>query len=421
MSSAYMIFLVAIIAIGIAVICLLVRSTGHRPLKIFGSLRIKQGTALPKGYELPNYFKLDTNGNVDTARRWPGWDGWYLVIMPERSGIPVKMMRASLMTGLYGLDGIDDYDALPTGLSSFEAIEYLCLAATEEVSAGTAREESHLCHYYLPKHTDLSMKHQELDVVATAPKSQDDPTLVTLGHVKGAWPRYEFEFVNRDAGISCLVNYEAKEILWWIDIRNVFSYFSTFGRFDGTVTLEKRAETGSSTQQKEDFPISGAGVFEHGFARKPFNFDCLWLPIRFLQRFFRSWKPIRYHYELVIGDGNHQGGFMHARGFGILLRNQGAFYVDGSYIPVRNVGIEYLDDSEHDTEAVEVRGNARAKAPKKWKVTAQAGEETLEYIAIRQGPAAAVGNAMSFYFFSYEGSLSGKAIKGRGYGELVRL
>ena len=58
---------------------------------------------LPKSYEVARYYILKVWGEVDTSNRWPGWDGWYFFVIPDDQQIPVKMVRASLMTRLYGL------------------------------------------------------------------------------------------------------------------------------------------------------------------------------------------------------------------------------------------------------------------------------------------------------------------------------
>src|SRR5689334_8445695 len=83
---------------------------------------------LPREYEIPRYYRLRPDGSVDFAARWPGWDGWYFFVMPDDAHLPMKMARASLMTGLYGLDGVDNYERLLLRLSTFEAAEFLCLA-----------------------------------------------------------------------------------------------------------------------------------------------------------------------------------------------------------------------------------------------------------------------------------------------------
>ncbi|MCI0454670.1 MAG: hypothetical protein L0Y68_06715, partial [Candidatus Dadabacteria bacterium] len=118
--------------------------------------------SLPQAYDLPRYFKLNKNGDVDTSVLWPGWDGWYFFMVPDEKDIPVKMVRASLMTGLYGLEGIDNYQKLLLRLSTREAVEHLTLIPTVESINGNQQKENHLSQNYLPKKTDLMMKNKQL-------------------------------------------------------------------------------------------------------------------------------------------------------------------------------------------------------------------------------------------------------------------
>jgi len=73
---------------------------------------------------------LKPDGAVDYEARWPGWDGWYFFVIPDQKDLPVKMIRGSLMTGLYGLEGIDNYDRLLLRMSERDAAEFLCLVPT---------------------------------------------------------------------------------------------------------------------------------------------------------------------------------------------------------------------------------------------------------------------------------------------------
>ncbi|MEF8787622.1 MAG: hypothetical protein V5A84_01000, partial [Planctomycetota bacterium] len=66
---------------------------------------------VPPEYERPHYYEL-SDGQVDTSVRWPGWDGWYFFMLPDDRSIPTRMIRGSLMTGLYGLQGIDNYEEI---------------------------------------------------------------------------------------------------------------------------------------------------------------------------------------------------------------------------------------------------------------------------------------------------------------------
>ena len=67
---------------------------------------------LPREYEIPRYYVRKLDGTLDYDAKWPGWDGWYFFAIPDARDIPLRMVRASLMTGLYGLEGIDNYERL---------------------------------------------------------------------------------------------------------------------------------------------------------------------------------------------------------------------------------------------------------------------------------------------------------------------
>lgn len=381
-------------------------------------------SALPKNYELPKYYRLNRQGIVDASRPWPGWDGWYFFMVPDNRDIPVKMIRASVVTGLYGLEGIDDYERLMLRLSTFGAVEHLTLIPTEERVGEQNEKLNHLSHHYLPKSTDLEMKHKELDVVVKESRIQDDETWENYGHVQGSWPNYRFRFVNPEAEISVAFDYAAENIVWWADIPKVFTYFATFGKFRGEIVYQRGTRSEGVydlTHGPEVYSIEGRGCFEHGFARKAVNFDWFWRPIGWLTRAIPSLKPIRYHYELLIGDDGHQGGFMHSKAFGIDFRNGGGVYFNGSYARIRGVEIEYLEDPAPDYTKTHCSSGPLVKFYRRWKVKAKTDKGILEYTATRGWPPANVASHMIYYNFSYEGTFQGSGISGRGYGEYVQM
>jgi hypothetical protein len=194
--------------------------------------------------------------------------------------------------------------------------------------------------------------------------------------------------------------------------------------FNGKITY-KRGTTQKDIHElmdnEESYPIKGMGCFEHGFAKKPFDFDRFWLPIRLIKNVFPSFKPIRYHYELFIGDDNLRGGFMHARGFGMDFRNRGGFYLNGTYKEIRSVKIEYLDDLKPDLVDIHCSGQPPVKFYRGWKVKAVTDDGVLEYTGTREWPPASIGRNMIYYSFSYEGTHKGQSISGRGYGEYVHI
>lgn len=400
---------------------LLIRFNSLWIYKVFDQTLHNDRDSLPKKYELPRYFKLNKDGEVDTSVRWPGWDGWYFFVFPQDKNFPIKMIRASLMTGLYGLDGVDDYEKLSlSGLSSFEAVEYLTLITTEERINGREKE-SHLSQYYLPKATNLTMNHKKLDVAIKGTKVNIDEKAEQYSKISGDWPNYKFEFINQEAEFN--LNYKGDKIVWWADAPRVFTYFAAFGEFDGKIIYKigkNKEDNNNSEDEKKAYVIKGVGGFEHGFARKPFNFDGFWLPIRWLKKLFPSFNPVRYHYELFIGDDNIQGGFMNARGFGIDFRNRGGFYMNGIYQKINSVKIEYLEKPE--PEQPETNSSVQAvKFYRRWKVKAMTDNGILEYIGTRKWPLAPITRNMTYYYFSYEGTYKGQNINGRGYGEYLHI
>lgn len=299
-------------------------------------------TSLSRSYELPRYYRQGTNGQVDTAVRWPGWDGWYFFVVPEDARIPIKMIRDSVMTGLYGLSGVDDYALLPAGVSQYQAGEHLVLVPVEESVTGQADKcsrKNYLSHLCPPK-TGLRMS-TTLCVQLTCPGSRPGAA-ASYGSVEGGWPDYRFRFRAPESGLEIELAYRGQKWFGGLMFPKVITYFSAFGKFSGKAALARSEADGGIIEYK----IEGRGAFEHGFARKPFSFDLLYAPVRGIQAIFPSFQPVRYHYEALIGDGDWCGGWMRARGFGIDFRNRGGLHLNGEYVPVESVAVEYLDPSE---------------------------------------------------------------------------
>lgn len=374
---------------------------------------------LPRSYELPCYFTKTPDGKVDISARWPGWDGWYFFLFPDDRSLPVKMIRASIMTGLYGLNGVDDYKALPPGVSPFDAGEHLVLIPTEISGSEEMEQASVLFHQYLPKRLALNMKADTLDVSITGPGPATGKGSESYGRVEGAWPDYKFDFTQPEARITISVRYHAEKVVWWADVPGIFTYFASFGTYEGTLKHARGASDDRASGAEEVTIVKGSGGFEHGFARKPFNFDSLWLPVRLVGAIIPSFRPVRYHYELLIGDGGLRGGFMLARGFGISFRNRGGLYLDGKYIPVESVEIEYIED-EASTSGERPQRQA-VPFPRTWRVRASTPEERLEYTGTREGPPPAISSNMTYYNFTFTGRYKGQPTSGRGYGEYLNI
>ncbi len=414
----------AIIILALFLVYLVIRFNSLWVYRFFDRALVNDRSSISQEYELPRYFKLDKDGELDTGVRWPGWDGWYFFIVPDDKHIPVKMVRASLMTGLYGLEGIDNYEKLLLRLSTFEVVEHLTLIPTVERINGKEQKENHLSHNYMPKKTDLNIDHNKLDVSITGIRAKSDDEVELYGRIIGAWPNYEFQFMNPESDISLAFNYKGENIIWWADVPNFFTYFAAFGKLDGKIVYKRgtsRDDIHKLIDKEEAYSIKGAGCFEHGFARKPFDFDKFWLPVVWLESLFPSFKPIRYHYELFIGDDNHRGGFIHARGFGIDFRNRGGVYINGAYIEIKRVKITYLDDPNPDIVDAQCLGEPSVRFYKEWKVEAMTDNGIFEYTGKREWPPALISSNMIYYNFSYEGTYKGKTISGRGYGEYAHI
>jgi hypothetical protein len=336
-------------------------------------------------YERPVYARREV------AARWPGWDGWYVLVMPRQADVPVKAMRLSIMTGLYGLDGIDDYAALQ-GLSAFDAVEFLVMLQTQEAS--------HLFRRYLPKATDLAIRREQLLVAVK-----------DWGQIGGRWPDYRVQMRDPTRDIEVSLTCRGKDLLWWADLPRLFTYVAAFGELQGTLTFEGR-----------EYDISGPGTFEHGFARKPFNFDPLLRPLRLLQKLIPL-TLIHYHYNLLMDAHGFHGGIMVAQGLGIAFRDIGGLYwPDGRFTRLRQIAVEYL-------EMERLSGRSFTPAipfPKTWRVRAQAEGGALEYTATREAPPAPIAAHMMYCDYRYEGTWRDArgqvhALAGRGYGEYVRI
>lgn len=374
-------------------------------------------TSITPAYELPRYFRLDASGNANTDVRWPGWDGWYFFVIPREASQSAKMIRGSVMTGLYGLNGVDNYSLLPHRLSPFMAVEGLFLIPVDVPSSASVEngrgqtKENHFWHDYVSKpHLEMGIRNLETSF-NTLSVGADEGSL--RGTVTGKWPNYSFRFRGAGANVDIETEFkfQGKNLVWWADIPGIFTYFASFGEFDGTMSVRTPgADRTASTR------IQGVGAFEHGFARKAFNFDLLYSPVRFIQLFVPQFRPICYHYELFVSNGGFSGGWMKARGFGIDFRNRGGFYWDGEYIPIQSVKVEYSDP-----EPNEVFGACGATFYRRWQVKATTANGELEYVSCREWPAAPVASNITYFNHSFEGTYRGTSIRGNGYGEYLNI
>ena len=243
---------------------------------LFDRARRNGRDALPPEYERPRYYCADSRGRPDYAAKWPGWDGWYFFVIPDDRTLPVKMFRASIMTGLYGLEGIDNYEKLSLRLDSREGMEVLSLAPTETRGGGGALRRNHLSQQYLPRKTDLRLQPEPLAVEVAGTDPDRDDLRRTFARIAGRWPDYRFEFTNAESQIACSFDYRGQKLLWWADIPGVFTYFAAIGSLEGAITYLRGAGSANAhglSGTAETFAVRGYGCFEHGFARKVFDFD----------------------------------------------------------------------------------------------------------------------------------------------------
>ena len=338
---------------------------------------------LPYEYELPRYFVRSKKGGVNTSARWPGWDAWTVCALPDDPALPSQMIRGTLMTGVYGLDGIDNYERITYRLDSREAVENLCLVPTNyALPDGGTLTLDQLSQQYLPRRSALAMSDAELDV------------RIAGARICGTWPSYRIELANPEAEMQAHLEFTGRRILWWADIPRYYTHFATFGDFQVTLADAGGADAGK--------PFRARGTVEHVFARR------LPIPVRI---------PVLYHYEVLFGAAL-EGGFVHARAFGVDYRNGGGLYVNDGYQSIRRVRVHYLEFDRVDS--CDGRGDP-TRVPSRWEVDASTDAGPLRYTASRTHPPAMTGPNSSQYHFAFEGTWNGSAINGRGYGEYVRI
>ena len=417
---------VAIIVLSavLLVVGLLIRFNALWIYRVLDRATRNSTTHLPEGYMEPEYYRTGPGGRVDTSVRWPGWDGWYFVVMPDDARVPTQMARCSIMTGLYGLEGIDNYDRLTWKLDTLSAVEHLTLVPTLVTTPGGYQKQTNLSQNYLPKEGHLRMELDELDVAVMGGSMAQDEALNEYGRIWGKWPRYRFRFLNPESEIRIDLTFEAERVIWWADIPGLFTYFSIFGHFEGHIVYRhgtQKPDPQHITGDEERYPIRGSGSFEHGFGRQLVGANRLAYPFRLLKRIIPSFRPIRYHFDQLFSPGSFQGGIMQASAFGIEVRNRGGFFLEGRYHPIHSVLITYLDEPEPDLVAARCPDRPPIAIYRKWHVVARTDAGVLEYTATRAWTPTAIATSMSYYHFIYRGTYEGIPLEGRGYGEYVHL
>jgi hypothetical protein len=289
-----------------------------------------------------------------------------------------------------------------------------------------SEKRNNLSQHYLPKASDIRMAVQKLDIAMSGEDVSNESSFLQYGRISGAWPDYHLESYNPEANISVDLLFHGEDLVWWADVPGIFTYATCLGRYQGTVTYRNGTrkpnphDIPDRPEDAETYEITGAGGFEHGFARNFGNFNRLYLPFRLLRNVIPSLRGIRYQYEVMIGDVGPRGGYMQASAFGVKVRDRGGIYVDGRYVPIDGIKIQYLDDPPPDVTASHCPA-APTTFYRKWVVEAKTPEGLLTYTGMREFPPAPVAPSMTYYYFTYEGSFKGTAIRGRGYGEYVDM
>src|SRR5215471_11041927 len=168
--------------------------------------------------ELPCYHTRNPDGQADTGSRRAGWDGWHAYVLPA-AGSTIQMARCTIMTGLYGLEGIDNFEKLMWRLSGTQVVEHLCwIPVQSQDEQGSVI--NNLSQQYLPKASDLLMETERLKVTALGSQVNSESREEPYGQLRGTWPDYEFEFLNPEAEAKLSLHYRAEKVLWWSDFRN---------------------------------------------------------------------------------------------------------------------------------------------------------------------------------------------------------
>jgi hypothetical protein len=324
-----------------------------------------------------------------------GWDGWYLYVALDHPAgerpLPVHGLRLSLMTGTYGLDGLDDEEKL-ADVPGAEALERLFILFGEEATS--------LQHAYCPQGGCLG-------------ELREDSTGIMLrdgtASIAGSWPRYEIAWAEPalDAEVRLVV--DGENVVSWADLPGVFSYSAALGRARGTL------RQGGTLRE-----VAGRCSLEHGFARKRFDYDLLAAPARIVTHAAAT-PLVQYLYNVLLGDGGAVGGVMRATGAGVPVRDLGTIILPGKN-GASVVRLQNLDVAIERFERIE-----GLSVPTVWSVSADPSDGGfLWYRAKLSGRPARVTERMVYYDFRYAGvylSRLGRPVTlaGRGYGEFVDL
>ena len=341
-------------------------------------------------YENPVYVKKSSK------KQWPGWDGWYALFIPhwesEETNRPFNIIRISIMTGLYGVEGIDNYKGLITAsLTRKEAGEYLAMVQTAP--------QSLLSQKYINKDTEITLAKNVLDVMVKD-KSQ----------ITGRWPNYQVTASKDDIKVKIQLNFHAHAVAWWANVKGIFTYWSAFSLVEASIQHNNKR-----------YDVKGYGSFEHGWNRFFFQMNGV---VQFLRIFSKilGTRLIYYHYEILSIQEKFGAGTMVAGGpFGMNIRKRcETFFPDNENHTFTNTKITYREFRY----LLNPVSNKKFRVPKRWEVSCSDKNSELKYIAEASSPPAFIGGHMIYFDFACSGYYRKNEdnkipFNAKGYGEYV--
>lgn len=341
-------------------------------------------------YENPIYLKKSL------SKQWPGWDGWYALFIPvwkkEETNRPFNIVRISIMTGLYGVNGIDNYNGLRTEpLTRTKAGEYLGMVQTPT--------QSFLSQKYINKDTEMTLSNNVLDVMVK------DQSLII-----GKWPNYQVTASKDDIKVRIKLNFHAINVAWWANVKGIFSYWSAFSLVKGYIQHNNKR-----------YDVKGFGSFEHGWNRFFIQINWVAQLLRIFSKIHRT-RLIYYHYEILCIQEKFGAGTMLAGGpFGMNIRKRcETFFPNNKNHIFTNTKITYKE-FENILNPV---SNKKFRVPKKWEVSCSNKNSEMKYIAEASSPPAFIAGNMIYFDFACSGYFKEKEENGipfnaKGYGEYV--
>ncbi len=375
--------------VGIAVLVLLYFNL-DRIVNIFDHSSKRDRWWVKPIYENPVYLRKGYNN------RWPGWDGWYALFVPEwkveANAKPFNIIRVSIMTGLYGVNGIDNYGRLKAAsLKRSDAGEYLGMVQTEPMA--------YLDQKYINKNSEIKLVNDVLDVRVR------NSSLVT-----GKWPHYQVSVEKDEISLAVNLKYTAHNVAWWANIKSVFSYWAAFSNVEGTVRFEGKR-----------YDLKGFGSFEHGWNRFFFQFNGIVQFAHLFSKMFRV-RLVYYHYEILSIQNKFGAGTMLAGGpFGMNIRKRcETFFPNNESHAFDDTKINYLEYKH----ILNPESNKEFNAPKKWEVFSSNEDGEFKYVAEASSPPSFIAANMIYFDFKCSGyykSVDKESVpfEATGYGEYV--